>query len=133
MDGSEVSRNDNSVVIHVQYGDVSFLIPGDIEDDAEELLVEQDDDEGLRSTIYVTPHHGSRTSSTAEFLDAVSPEVALIPVGLDNQYGHPHDEVVQRLRFRGIEIYRTDLDGTIEVTTDGRGYSVETLGTEPEP
>jgi beta-lactamase superfamily II metal-dependent hydrolase len=81
----------------------------------------------------VVPHHGSNTSSTADFLDAISPTVAIIPVGLDNQYDHPRDEVLQRLRFRSIRIYRTDLDGTVEVRSDGEAYQVQPLGTEDAP
>lgn len=130
MDGSEVSRNDNSIVLQLTYGDVSFLIPGDIEADAEEALVEMEENEELRSDVLIIPHHGSRTSSTADFLDVVSPDVAIIPVGLDNQYGHPHDEVLQRLTFRDIDIYRTDLDGAVEVITDGDNYRVQRAGAE---
>ncbi|HEX5166699.1 MAG TPA: ComEC/Rec2 family competence protein [Thermomicrobiales bacterium] len=130
MDGSEESHNDNSIVIKLVDGDVSFLITGDIEAPAEEALVEEDDDEQLRADVMVVPHHGSNTSSTAEFLDAISPTVAIIPVGLDNQYGHPRDETLQRLRFRGIRVYRTDLDGTVEVRSNGDEYQVEVLGTE---
>lgn len=128
MDGSEVSRNDNSIVLRITYGDVSFLIPGDIEENAEQALVEMETNEELKSDVLVIPHHGSRTSSTADFLDVVDPEVAIIPVGVDNQYGHPHDEVIQRLTFRDIDIYRTDIDGTVEVTTDGDNYRIERLG-----
>ena len=94
------------------------------------ILVADDDDEQLRADVMVVPHHGSNTSSTAEFLDAISPTVAIIPVGLDNQYGHPRDETLQRLRFRGIRVYRTDLDGTVEVRSNGDEYQVEVLGTE---
>lgn len=129
MDGDEPDHNENSVVIQITHGDVRFLITGDIEDDAEQALVELDTDGSLRSDVLVTAHHGSRTSSTAAFLDAVSPNVALIPVGLDNQYEHPHDEVIQRLRFRGVRIYRTDTDGTLEVRSDGERYEVTPLGT----
>ena len=128
MDGSEVSRNDNSIVLRVTYGDVSFLIPGDVQGDAERALVELETNEELKSDVLVIPHHGSRTSSTADFLDVVDPDVAIIPVGLDNQYGHPHDEVIQRLTFRDIDIYRTDLDGMVEVITDGDNYRVERRG-----
>jgi competence protein ComEC len=128
LDGDDPSHNDNSVVLKIMHGDVAFIIPGDIESTAEERLVELDDDESLRADVLVLAHHGSNTSNTAEFLDAVSPHVALIPVGLDNQYGHPHDEVLQRLRFRDIAIYRTDLDGTIEVISDGETYQVTPLG-----
>lgn len=129
MDGSEPSHNDNSVVIQITHGDLKFLITGDIEADAEAALVERDEDDALQSDVLIVPHHGSRTSSTAEFLDAVSPSVAIIPVGFENQYGHPHDEVVQRLRFRSTRIYRTDLDGAIEVRSDGDQYQVTVLGT----
>lgn len=130
MSGSEENRNDNSVVLRVTHGDIRMIIPGDIEERAESLLVEGEDEASLRADILVTAHHGSRTSSTAAFLDAISPTVALIPVGLDNQYGHPHDEVIQRLRFRSIRVYRTDFDGTIEVRSDGTRFQVSTLGTE---
>ena len=80
-----------------------------------------------------TSYARSNTSSTAEFLDAISPTVAIIPVGIDNQYGHPRDETLQRLRFRSIRVYRTDLDGTVEVRSDGDKYQVEVLGTEDAP
>lgn len=130
MDGSEESRNGNSVVIRITHGEIAFLITGDVEENAEEALVEADEDDLLRADVMVVPHHGSNTSSTADFLDAISPTVAIIPVGLDNQYGHPRDEVLQRLRFRSIRIYRTDLDGTVEVRSDGDSYQVEVLGTE---
>lgn len=130
MDGSEASHNDNSIVIQITHGDVTFLITGDIEENAEAALIERDEDETLQSDVLVVPHHGSRTSSSAEFLDAVSPSVAIIPVGFENQYGHPHDEVVQRLRFRSARIYRTDLDGAIEVRSDGDQYQITVLGTE---
>ena len=59
--------------------------------------------------------------------------MAIIPVGLDNQYDHPRDEVIQRLRFRSIRIYRTDLDGTVEVRSNGDEYQVQVLGTEDAP
>lgn len=133
MDGSVESRNDNSVVIRLTHGEVTFLITGDIEEEAEEALVEADEDERLRADVLVAPHHGSATSSTAGFLDAISPTVAIIPVGLDNQYDHPRDEVLQRLRFRSIRVYRTDLDGTVEVRSNGSEYQVEALGTEDAP
>ena len=133
LDGTTESRNDNSIVIRITYGDVSFLISGDVEEPAEQALVDADDDEQLRADVMTVPHHGSRTSSTAGFLDAISPTVAIIPVGLDNQYGHPHDEAVQRLRFRSIRVYRTDLDGTVEVRSNGDEYQVQVVGTENAP
>jgi competence protein ComEC len=124
---SESADNNNSIVIKITYGDTSFLITGDIEEAAERLLVEQEQNEDLKSDVLVVPHHGSKSSSSADFLDVVSPSVAIIPVGAGNQYGHPTDEVIQRLRMRGIDIYRTDLDGRVEVTSDGSTFSVSTV------
>lgn len=125
IDGGEPDTNDNSTVIQITMGAVSFLITGDIEQTAEGIIVESMTNDALQSDVLVVAHHGSKSSSTAEFLDAVSPSVAVIPVGVDNQYGHPHDEVRQRLRFRGITIHRTDLDGTVELITDGEQFTVE--------
>ncbi len=126
----EQGDNNSSIVVKITFGDVSFLVTGDAEVAAERRLIDLEQDEDLRSTFLVVGHHGSASSSSAAFLDTVSPVVALIPVGLNNPYGHPADEVIQRLRLRNIQIYRTDLDGRIEVTTDGRGYDIRT--TRPE-
>jgi competence protein ComEC len=133
MSGGDADTNANSIVIQLTHGSIRYLITGDLEARGEARIIELEEDEALRSDVLVVGHHGSKTSSTAEFLDVVSPNVALIPVGLDNQYGHPHDEVVQRLRFRGIRIYRTDLDGIIEVVSDGDSYRVTTLGSGTTP
>jgi competence protein ComEC len=121
------SHNDNSVVIQITHGNVRFLVAGDVEQLAEEALVALDMSRQLQSDVLVVAHHGSQTSSSAALLDAVSPTVAIIPVGPDNQYGHPHDEAIQRLRFRGIRIYRTDLDGSVVVRSDGEAYEIEVL------
>jgi competence protein ComEC len=129
----EDNPNDSSVVLKVQYGDVSIIIPGDAEEGAEQMMVELDENDQLQADILVAGHHGSNTSSTAEFLDAVNPTVAVISCGLDNEYGHPHDEVMQRLRFRDITVYRTDLEGTIEIVSDGETYQVTPLGTDATP
>ncbi|HMM43559.1 MAG TPA: ComEC/Rec2 family competence protein [Thermomicrobiales bacterium] len=122
----EQGDNNSSVVIRISWGDVSFLVTGDAEAAAERRMVDLEEDEELRSTFLVVGHHGSASSSSSAFLDTVSPEVVLIPVGLNNPYGHPSDEVIQRLRLRNIQVYRTDLDGRIEVTTDGSGYDIWT-------
>lgn len=132
IDEGEPAINDNSMVVKVTMGDVSFLITGDIEQPAEELIVESTTNDDLQSDVLVVPHHGSSSSSTAELLDTVSPSVAVIPVGLNNQYGHPHDESMQRLRFRGISVHRTDLDGTVEIITDGEQYTVNLDRTGPD-
>ncbi|HUG15958.1 MAG TPA: ComEC/Rec2 family competence protein [Thermomicrobiales bacterium] len=128
LSSGQPDTNSNSIVLQVTHGSIRLLITGDVDARAEARLIELETNEDLRSDVLVVAHHGSRTSSTAPFLDIVSPSVGLIPVGLDNQYGHPHDEVVQRLRFRSVRIYRTDLDGTIEVVSDGESYQVTVLG-----
>lgn len=124
--GGEPDSNENSVVIQISYGSTSVLVTGDIGFDAEEILVDVDAGE-LESDVLVVGHHGSAGSSSGPFLDAVNPDVAIISAGLDNPYGHPTDEVIRRLRLRNIDIYRTDLDGTIEIQSDGDEYTIELL------
>lgn len=123
MDSGEVDSNENSAVLKISFGEVTFLLTGDIEGEAEATLVERYSDEELQADVLVVSHHGSRTSSSAEFLDAVKPSVAVIPVGFNNPYGHPHDEVMVRLRFRGLVVHRTDFDGTVEFVTDGERFT----------
>ena len=115
--GSDV--NNNSVVLNLYAGRVSFLLTGDIEREAEfELIARRSN---LSVTVLKVGHSGSKTSTTAEFLAEVSPAAAVISVGKDNRFGHPSGEVIGRLEERlGAEnIYRTDQQGTIEFITDG--------------
>ena len=114
--------NDNSLVMRLRYGEVSILLTGDIEARAEERLLTDGVD--LRSTVLKVAHHGACTSSTAAFLEAVDPEAAVISVGEDNDFDHPCDEVLERLRERTV--YRTDEHGTVELITDGVRLWVET-------
>ncbi len=80
----------------------------------------------LPSQILKVGHHGSRTSSTEDFLNAVSPEIAVIHVGQGNRYGHPHPETLDKINAMGSSIYRTDTDGNIVIKSDGYTYYVET-------
>ncbi|MEJ6949450.1 helix-hairpin-helix domain-containing protein [Natronospora cellulosivora (SeqCode)] len=118
------SLNDASIVLHLEYGDVSFLFTGDIELKAEEKILEAG--LNIRSDILKVAHHGSSTSSHEEFIDRVMPEVAIIQVGEDNRFDHPAAEVLQSLLDRGIEVYRNDLHGDIVLITDGSEYSIQT-------
>jgi competence protein ComEC len=118
--------NDNSTVVRVDIGDVSILLTGDVERDGEDILVDTMAGD-LDVHILQVGHHGSNTSSHEPFLNATLPSVAIIPAGRDNQYGHPHTEVMQRLRQHQIEIYRTDVDGTVIIQTDGTGWDVSTI------
>ncbi len=132
MSGDEPDSNENSVVVRVTYAGVDVLIPGDLEDGGELALVEQFGAE-LQSDILVVGHHGSNSSSTAGFLDAVDCDVAVISVGESNPYGHPHGEVLQRLRFRGVDIYRTDLDGTVAISISDGSYTISSVETGVSP
>lgn len=114
--------NDASIVIKLTFGDVSFLLTGDVEQESLKQIL--DNYSRLKSTILKVSHHGSRTGTSSAFLAAVSPEAAVIMAGKGNTYGHPHDEVLAMLDKAEIKIYRTDLHGTIIVTTDGRTYEL---------
>ena len=111
------SDNDMSLCFKICFGDIAFMICGDAQQESEVDLVNSGED--LRANVYVADHHGSNTSSMDAFLDAVSPQYAIISCGKDNGYGHPAMETLQRLQNHGISMYRTDQQGTIMVNTDG--------------
>jgi len=118
--------NNTSIVCRVRFGDTSILLTGDAESIAERDMLETLPAELLRATVLKAGHHGSNSSSSPDFLDAVSPKAAVISCGLDNAYGHPHEETLESLAQRDIRVYRTDQDGTVHITLDGKGYTVET-------
>jgi len=109
--------NDNSVVIKLQVGNVSFLFTGDAEADAEQSILNAGLD--LQSNILKVGHHGSKYATTQPFLDKVAPSYAIISAGENNPYGHPHQETIQKLLAEGVTIYGTFHSGTIVVSTDG--------------
>ncbi|QRV14285.1 MBL fold metallo-hydrolase [Haloterrigena salifodinae] len=122
-----------STVLSVEYGEFSYLTTGDVERGAEQRLVDERGD-ALAADAYQAGHHGSSTSSSAPFLDAVDPEIAVISSALDSQYGHPHDEVLEAFADRGVETYWTGVHGDIVLETDGENIAVtpETEGpTDP--
>ena len=98
------------------------MLTGDMEAKVERRLMLEGYD--LKSDILKVGHHGSKTSTTSEFLSAVAPEVAFIQVGAKNRYGHPSPEVLSRLEKFGIKYYRNDLDGTVKVVSDGQSYQI---------
>lgn len=118
--------NDTSVILHVQYGDTSILLTGDAESFAEKAALKALPEDYFRSTVLKVGHHASSSSSSAAFLNAVDPSIAVVSLGKDNDYGHPHKEVVDALKSRDIPLYRTDTQGIIHITLDGEGYAVET-------
>ena len=117
-------RNDDSIVIEVRFGDVVVLLTGDIGADVERELIPRISPGQVR--ILKVAHHGSRTSSSAALLEAWRPQIALISCGRNNTFGHPAPEVLARLEAIGARIYRTDLDGQIVLTTDGKRGALRT-------
>lgn len=114
--------NNNSIVLSITYGKTSFLFTGDAERDEEQDILEKEFD--LESTVLKVGHHGSGTSSTYPFLRAIMPEYAVISVGNDNPYGHPHENALSRLRDVEAKVLRTDTQGDIVFTSDGESVSV---------
>jgi len=125
-DGWSVRSNEDSIVLGVRLGEYTALLTGDIGRLGEEVLLQSG--RPLRAQALKVAHHGSRTSSSPAFLDAVRPEVAVVSAGRRNRYRHPHPEVLERLEARGIRVLRTDRDGTITVEMTPQG--VRAWGTE---
>jgi competence protein ComEC len=104
--------NDLGCVLKIIAPGGTVLMTADVEKKSELEMIERDSD-GLKADVLVIPHHGSKTSSTDEFLNAVKPKIALIPVGYRNRFRHPHPDVLARYTERGIKVYRTDEAGAI--------------------
>ena len=109
--------NDDSLVMRLTYGDTSFLFTGDMTADAEKELIE--DGENVKCDVLKVGHHGSSGSSCYQFLYEAEPKIAVISCGRDNDYGHPHEETLGRLKDAGVTVYRTDELGSIVIFSDG--------------
>ena len=120
---SDIPRNNDSLVMRVKFGQHAFLLSGDVERPIERRMLAGND--VGRSEILKVPHHGSKTSTSEEFLERVQPLYAVVSVGLDNSYGHPHPDVLERLRDRHAVVFRTDRDGLISIRSDGRRLFVD--------
>ena len=118
-DVSSWKTNDGSVVAKLIYKNTSIMLTGDAPKSTEGIILGENSPKDLQSEILKVGHHGSRGSSSAEFVQAVSPKYALISVGKDNKYGHPHEETLDTLNQFGAKIFRTDLLGTIILKSDG--------------
>lgn len=116
--------NNYSIVMTLRYGNNSFLFTGDIEKDCEKKIAA--DGSNIYADVLKVAHHGSKTSSSKNFLDKVNGEYAIIQCGLDNSYGHPVESILSDLTERGYKIYRTDLDGNIIVTSNGNTINIIT-------
>lgn len=115
--------NNYSAVIRLIYGDSKFLFMGDAEKLSEEEILSTNND--ISADILKVGHHGSSSSSSVEFLDKVSPKIVVISSGKGNEYGHPNKEVLDEFKKRDCTIYRTDIDGTIVFTSDGKKIKKE--------
>jgi competence protein ComEC len=122
--GENRDLNNLSLVLQIDYGNTRCLLPGDINRSVEEFLF-HDSEPYSGESLLVVPHHGSSTSTGATLLDAVQPRLAVVPCGFDNPFGFPHEEVLSRLRERGIDCYRTDLHGAVDAVSDGERWEVK--------
>ena len=120
---SENILNNNSIVCKLSYNKFSMIFTGDIEEIAEKQILNgyKHNLGVLNSQILKVAHHGSKTSSIKEFVNAVNPKIALIGVGENNKFGHPNEDILTRLKTRGTRIYRTDQNGEILVMVDKKG------------
>ncbi len=117
-------HNNQSLVLRLLYGRTAFLLTGDIGRKAESEILKNAQD--IKSQVLKSPHHGSNSSSSSAFLDQVKPQIAIVSVGERNRYGFPDPEVLERYARMGAKVYRTDLCGAIELSSDGQTISVRT-------
>ncbi|MEQ1354066.1 MAG: ComEC/Rec2 family competence protein, partial [Candidatus Acidiferrum sp.] len=118
------AKNNDSLVLRLKYGERTLLLPGDAEKQVENTLVAEDSAGELHADVLKVGHHGSKNSTTEEFLRAVNPKIAIISAGEDNPYGHPAPDLLARLEASGARILRTDRDGAIHILTDGKDIEI---------
>lgn len=119
-------RNDASVVLRIESGDLRFLLTGDAEEAAEREMVREWGEDALATTVLQAGHHGAATSTGPVLVAATRPRIAVISCGRRNPYGHPRAEVLDRLARAGAQVFRTDLQGTVRFWTDGERLEVRT-------
>jgi len=124
------ARNENSIVLRLSHGQTSFMLTGDAEDDQEAYLVSEYG-QRLNATVLKAGHHGSASSTSGQLLDAVGPEAVVVSSAYESQYGHPTDEVLNRLGNRSIPTYWTATHGNVVFVSDGEGVSVRTQQSAP--
>ncbi len=115
--------HEDSISLVAKYGEISFLFTGDAEKQTEEAMLQRN--EPVEADIFQLGHHGSTTSNIEKFLRTVDPDITIYSAGVDNSYGHPHREVIERLYMMNIPVYGTVSNGTIIITTDGKTYTVD--------
>ena len=118
--------NEHNTVYMINYKGVKIMVTGDLlEEDELQMVKEYIGTDKLKCDILKIAHHGSKSSSCEEFLDAASPKIAVIQVGRNNYYGHPHKQTLDRLYERGISVFRTDLCGAVGIDIHGNKISVD--------
>ena len=122
--------NENNMVFIVNYNGIRIMVTGDLLEEDEHEILKHYRPEQLRCDILKVAHHGSKSSSSEEFLDAVSPTIAVIQVGRHNFYGHPHEQTLRRLEKRGIKVYRTDLNGAVGIDIKRNGLKADIMRPE---
>lgn len=115
--------NDNSIVCKMTYGKFTMLFTGDAQKEVEDVLLQNYKGDALKADVLKVGHHGSKTSSSQAFVKAVSPHMATISCGVNNQYKFPHKPTMDTLEKYQVDVYRTDKNGTITITSDGSSYS----------
>jgi competence protein ComEC len=121
---STAAKNDDSLVLRLRYADRAVLLPGDAEKEAEREMLSENRPDELRAEVLKIGHHGSKNSTTPEFLATVKPRLAIISVGENNAYGHPNAELLERLASAGVRVLRTDRDGAVHTLMDAKGLEV---------
>lgn len=116
--------NNMSAVVKVTYGDTSFLLTGDASKASEQDMLDSGID--MSADVLMVGHHGSKSSTSKAFLERVDPLYAVIQVGSDNKYGHPTETVLNRLSKQNVKVYRNDIEGTVEFSSDGQQYIITT-------
>lgn len=120
------NMNSDSIAIKIIFDEISILLMGDLNKQIEKRLIEEE--YTLKSDVLKVGHHGANDASSEEFLDKAKPKYAVLSVGKNNRYGYPSQEVIERFKKKEIPLYRTDIDGTIVIQTDGKTISIK-LGT----
>lgn len=108
----------------MHYGNETFLLPGDAEKQVEREVLSENSAEAMRAEVLKVGHHGSKNSTTQEFLAAVRPRFGIISAGEDNLFGHPSPELLERLENAGVRVFRTDRDGAVHVLTEGKRLEI---------
>jgi competence protein ComEC len=128
-----LAKNNDSLVVRLQYGERTILLPGDMEKQAEYVMLGENTPSFLHADVLKVGHHGSKNAAMPEFLSAVAPQISIASSGVENPYGHPSPELLQRLEESGSRLLRTDRVGAVQILTDGHALHASCFADCPEP